>query len=485
MDPLPSPANVSDRAWETGNASGLAIQPAQIALGAFLGIFPLLTILGNLLVICAVVKERYLRTVTNYFIVSLACADLLMGSLVMPLAVMMEVTGGYWPFDQTLCDFWHALDVLSSTASIMNLCMIALERYWATENPIAYPNQHSKARCFVMVALVWLLSSAISFPAIIWWRYVTEPSDYQPHRCTFTTDRAYLVISSIVSFYAPLVVMLVVYQRIYKTATDLVRSMNAGAKVIYKNGEHGEKMVLRIHRGNGHLGVPTPLPTRRSPMIPSASSHRLSRPNPAAPGDVVDGLEDELPGACCQDRPADRTGSVSTTAEASTSHRIRSKLRRFALGKRLGKFAREQKAAKTLGIVMGVFIICWLPYFVCNIVITADTSLVSPIVFSLFTWLGYINSCINPMIYAHSMREFRRAFIKLLCCCYIRRRSAGNFRFYQTPCSTAVTLASTLTAQRQRRAARGADRPSSLNVTEHFGGGLPPHMEHRAITPQF
>jgi dopamine receptor D2 len=54
-------------------------------------IFPLLTCWGNVLVVMAVYRERALRTATNYFIVSLAVADIMVGILVMPGAVYVEV----------------------------------------------------------------------------------------------------------------------------------------------------------------------------------------------------------------------------------------------------------------------------------------------------------------------------------------------------------------------------------------------------------
>ena len=86
--------------------------------------------------------------------------------------------------------------------------------------------------------------------------------------------------------------------------------------------------------------------------------------------------------------------------------------------RRQGRVARERKAAKTLGIVMGVFCACWVPFFVTNLLYGACRHVGcvqhAEVLFRVFTWLGYINSGMNPVIYACSLRDFRRAFARLV-----------------------------------------------------------------------
>lgn len=87
-----------------------------------------LTVAGNCLVILAVYTEPMLRVVTNYYIVSLAVSDLLVGLLVLPFSATYQ-TLGHWVFGRAVCFLWCALDVLCCTASICNLMVISIDRY--------------------------------------------------------------------------------------------------------------------------------------------------------------------------------------------------------------------------------------------------------------------------------------------------------------------------------------------------------------------
>ncbi|XP_077001591.1 5-hydroxytryptamine receptor 2C isoform X2 [Tamandua tetradactyla] len=88
----------------------------------------IMTIGGNILVIMAVSLEKKLHNATNYFLMSLAMADMLVGLLVMPLSLLAILYDYVWPLPRYLCPVWISLDVLFSTASIMHLCAISLDR---------------------------------------------------------------------------------------------------------------------------------------------------------------------------------------------------------------------------------------------------------------------------------------------------------------------------------------------------------------------
>lgn len=99
----------------------------------------------------------------------------------------------------------------------------------------------------------------------------------------------------------------------------------------------------------------------------------------------------------------------------------------------------ETKAAKTLAVIMGCFCLCWAPFFITNIV---DPFIHYSVPWQLWTawlWLGYINSGLNPFLYAFLNRAFRRAFLVILCCGDERYAQQGSYSYGHTnrACSAA------------------------------------------------
>ncbi len=134
----------------------------RVLTGCFLSLLILTTLLGNTLVCAAVTKFRHLRSkVTNFFVISLAISDLLVAILVMPWKAATEIVG-FWPFG-AFCDVWVAFDIMCSTASILNLCVISVDRYWAISSPFRYERKMTPKVAFIMISVAWTLSILISF----------------------------------------------------------------------------------------------------------------------------------------------------------------------------------------------------------------------------------------------------------------------------------------------------------------------------------
>ncbi|XP_070212559.1 alpha-2A adrenergic receptor-like [Littorina saxatilis] len=77
--------------------------------------------------------------------------------------------------------------------------------------------------------------------------------------------------------------------------------------------------------------------------------------------------------------------------------------------------ARERRATLVLGVVMASFILCWLPFFLLYVVSAFCVGCIPYMVFTVFFWIGYCNSALNPIIYTVFNRDFRRAFQRILC----------------------------------------------------------------------
>ena len=102
----------------------------KVVLGILMSLLVTIAILGNLLVCIAVLTDASLRKLSNLFFVSLALSDLLVASLVMPFAMVNDLTTSFvdW-FGEQFCKFWIASDVMLCTASIINLLLISFDRY--------------------------------------------------------------------------------------------------------------------------------------------------------------------------------------------------------------------------------------------------------------------------------------------------------------------------------------------------------------------
>ncbi|XP_034255168.1 5-hydroxytryptamine receptor 1-like [Thrips palmi] len=473
----------------------------------------IVTFVGNILVCVAVCLVRKLRRPCNYLLVSLAVSDICVAVLVMPMALLHEVFGR-WDFGRVMCDLWVSFDVLSCTASILNLCMISVDRYYAITKPLEYGVKRTPRRMVGCVSLVWLMAACISLPPLLILGNEHEPPDGKgPPQCTVCQNFGYQIYATLWSFYIPLTVMIVVYYKIFRAARRIVLeerraqthlgpphgylqpsaptaccayhnstpaagASGGGGGNGVKNGGTSPDVMLsntllttpgsgpggnvspgsspaastpaaRQHRPSttstnttcsGQLGSsrclavsdggrrsdesqcpmlgpwPNSQPRSRSPRGANNNAKRAGRKKKGVAAVVVSGLGGSSPLKA-------RHSSACSAAVAGVSHT-----------RKLRFLAKERKASTTLGIIMSAFIICWLPFFVLALVrpFLRDQSTIPPSVTSLFLWLGYANSLLNPIIYATLNRDFRRPFQQIL---YFRCGSLNHMmreEFYQS-----------------------------------------------------
>ncbi|CAL8297870.1 unnamed protein product [Merluccius merluccius] len=204
---------------------------------------------GNTLVCVAVVKFRHLRSkVTNVFVVSLAVSDLLLALLVMPWEAVTTVTG-QWLLGG-FCSVWIACDIMCSTASILNLCIISLDRYWAISSPFRYERRMTHRMAFLMIGVAWTLSILISFiPVHLNWHRAEGEGSNGNHsspdaaavanateNCVANLNKTYAIASSLISFYIPVMIMVATYTRIYRIAQSQIRRIAALERATEQTG---------------------------------------------------------------------------------------------------------------------------------------------------------------------------------------------------------------------------------------------------------
>ena len=283
-----SPTNVTTRAVSFTSTS-------VIGSTVTLALVMALALLGNTLVCVAFYRSTNLHSVTNVFIVSLAITDILVAVVSIPIWLVIQNTeciNNATACDSVLMTFWRCLDILFSTASIMNLCAISCDRYIAITSPLRYAQIITKTRSAIVLIFLWaysIVTSSISLAGGVY----------------------YPILVFVVSFLLPLTVMFYSYLRIFLAALRQLRRIQPIRQAFY--------------------------------------------------------------------------------------------------------YKREIKAAKTLAMVMGIFIVCWTPFFVTNILVTFYKGLpVHPIITLAIKLLHYSNSALNPIIYSSTNRDFRNKILRVL-----------------------------------------------------------------------
>ncbi|XP_032523412.1 alpha-2 adrenergic receptor [Danaus plexippus] len=485
--------------------------PAHIIIASVVvTVLMIMVVVGNMLVIIAIATEKALKNIQNWFIASLAVSDFFLGLVIMPFSLANELMG-YWIFGFWWCEIHSALDVLLCTASIMNLCLISLDRYWSITQAVDYLKKRTPARALLMIAAVWLMSGLVCIPPLLGWR-VTRPPEQFP-QCKVSDDIGYVVYSALGSFYIPSCIMVFVYIRIYYAAKARARrgirknprprpneqqtsfsnapkgtrpmptssslSMPPGVDASNSNNNReGQISTIETQQvaiptvtcdfasdistseaGDGAaiddrkdtLKVVTAAQVTRNPLAacPYRSStlsvngelqlqaQRGRAPSVAIDTDMVSELEPSssdsgVVSRCAVVKPLKlricqpifgkkhessrrQEKAQPTKAELEPALPKQHKPRDPEREKRRLARKKEKRATLILGLIMGSFIACWLPFFFLYILKAACRSCMIPAsAFAIAFWLGYMNSVLNPVIYTIFNKDFRRAFRRIL-----------------------------------------------------------------------
>nr|XP_057928768.1 5-hydroxytryptamine receptor 2B isoform X2 [Doryrhamphus excisus] len=294
-----------------------------------------------------------------------------------------------WPLPDFVCPIWLFLDVLFSTASIMHLCAISLDRYIAIKKPIQHSQYKSRAKAMGKIALVWIISICIAIPIPIKGLQNYHPKNNitfnSNHTCLLKTDtfREFIMFGSMAAFFVPLVIMMVIYlltvhvlrKKVYLLRSKVIQRLSSQTAV--------SAIFQREHPATTHQVDPLNVLESRFPRMQETPNAGAT--NPPIGGDV----------------PFRRMSTMGKKSMQTLSN--------------------EQRASKVLGIVFLLFVVMWCPFFITNVTsvlcTSCDVNIISRLM-EIFVWVGYVSSGINPLVYTLFNKTFREAFTRCITCNY-------------------------------------------------------------------
>jgi len=390
--------------------------PELAVVTAILTAMIAVTACGNALVVVALLRFRSLQSVSNTLIGNLAVSDLLLAVVVLPLSTVNECLGR-WPLGHVTCHVWLTVDVLCCTASIWNLCMVAVDRCMAVGCPVWYRQKRSVRHAVPYVAAVWIVSAAVSVPpSLLGWSDVyvqVDVDDSDVFQCVLYQSPGYVMFSASASFFFPFTVTVILYIRIFMLLLQrmaLTRSLPtvARCRVI------GELSTRQLPDGASLTvdhddSVAVEVKSTSTERTCEVNTHRLTAPSLTACT--------PLTAQRSVGQPRRRTTMTTSSSGDVDAHGRHSD----SAAACYRRDRREIVVSVRMLVIVVVFGGMWIGFFV--IYVTRSwclTCYVPRRLEAFFFWLGYANSSVNPFLYTVFNTDFRRAFKTIFTGCCLR-----------------------------------------------------------------
>ncbi|XP_041673706.1 tyramine/octopamine receptor [Drosophila eugracilis] len=270
--------------------------------------------LGNILVCLAVALDRKLQNVTNYFLFSLAIADLLVSLFVMPMGAIPAFLG-YWPLGFTWCNIYVTCDVLACSSSILHMCFISLGRYMGIRNPLGSRHRSTKRLAGIKIAIVWVMAMMVSSSITVLGLVNEKNIMPEPNVCVIN-NRAFFVFGSLVAFYIPMLMMVTTYA----LTIPLLRKK---ARFAAEHPESelfrrlGGRFTIRPQHSQQQLQMHSSFSSGNNKFLPMSDSNR----NINNAGGVEEGGADRGRGCGAPERPLMQQRTTSSRSMGTVSFR--------------------------------------------------------------------------------------------------------------------------------------------------------------------
>ncbi|XP_063309112.1 histamine H3 receptor-like [Pelobates fuscus] len=338
-----------------------------------------LTVVGNTIVILAFVIDQRLRTQSNLFLLNLAICDFFIGAFCIPVSASYSLTGK-WTLGNILCKLWLIADDLMCTASVFNIVLISYDRFLSITLAVTY-HFHPKTYSYTILKFVavWVVSFLLNGPALLFWEYVdTERLIPEGHCFPIYNHNIYFLLGvSVFDFFIPLISITYFNMSIYWS----IRTQS-------KNKSHHiqPSLPLSLEKEEMSWG-----PDIVSKTINNGRNENTQENNKAIDTD-----------------PEMKRSTNITQLSQNTSGAVSPSMH-------LKKLSRDKKVAKSLTLLICIFVVCWAPFKLEEIICAVfQIECVDTFWTEISSWLLWMNSSINPIIYPLCHKSFRKALRKML-----------------------------------------------------------------------
>ncbi|XP_054772013.2 trissin receptor-like [Lytechinus pictus] len=195
----------------------------QILITVFVVIFAL-SFFGNILVVYVIARNKSMHTVTNFFLANLALADLLVAVFCVIPQLLWYVLDS-WPLGLLICRLHKYMTSAATTASILILTVISVERYIAILHPLETRRVLTTRRLTITVMLVWMLSAVVNIPVALFYNllHYGDKKYCTPSELSEGVARMHTIIFCVFFYTIPLIIMAVLYgiisRKLWTTST--------------------------------------------------------------------------------------------------------------------------------------------------------------------------------------------------------------------------------------------------------------------------